>query len=262
MNTLLQVISLLLLNFFIHSCGETAQETVPEPDQVQNPDGIFEPGVPASILVFTKTAGFRHTSIEKGVATLKAMEADNDFKITHTEDARAFSPDNLKQYSLVIFLSTTEDVLDEAQQQAFKTYIEEGGNFMGIHSATDTEYEWEWYGKLVGAYFKSHPEQQQANLKVVDKQHPATAHLPETWSLYDEWYNFRDINPEIQVLIELDESSYSGGENGNFHPIAWYHEFGGGRNFYTGLGHTEEIFDKEAFRKHLLGGINYCLGRD
>jgi type 1 glutamine amidotransferase len=229
------------------------EEATPE----QNPD-------PANILVFTKTAGFRHQSIEKGVTTLRNLGRDNEFEITNSEDASIFNSVDLQEFDLVVFLSTTRNILEPQQEEAFKTYINQGGNFMGIHAATDTEYAWPWYGQLVGAYFESHPSNpnvREAVLEVVDKDHPATAHLGDSWVRNDEWYNYRNINPDIRALVNLDETSYEGGTNGEFHPIAWYHEFDGGRVFYTGGGHTEDSFDEEDFQKHLLGGIQYCLGR-
>jgi len=213
------------------------------------------------VLVFTATNGYRHKSIEKGVATLKELGKENGFQVLQTEDSLHFTTENLKKYKLVVFLSTTMDVLGQEQETAFKSYINEGGSYLGIHAAADTEYEWPWYGKLVGAYFKSHPKQQQAKIDVVDRSHAATSHLEANWMHFDEWYNYKNINPDIQVIMKLDESSYTGGENGDNHPIAWYHEFDGGRAFYTGLGHTDESYDDPKFRKHLLGGINYCLGK-
>lgn len=213
------------------------------------------------VLVFTKTNGYRHKSIEKGVATIKALGLQNKFVVSHTEDSLAFNDDNLKKYDLVIFLSTTQDVLGSAQEDAFEKYIQGGGSFLGVHAAADTEYEWPWYNKLVGAYFKSHPKQQEAKIDVMDKSHPATAHLDNVWMHFDEWYNYKSINPDLNVLMKLDEDSYEGGENGDNHPIAWYHEFDGGRAFYTGLGHTDEAYDDPKFKKHLMGGIAYCLGR-
>lgn len=213
------------------------------------------------ILVFTATNGYRHKSIEKGVATLSELGKSHNFEITQTEDSLQFTSENLKKFQLVLFLSTTMDVLGPAQEEAFKKYINEGGSYMGVHAAADTEYEWPWYGQLVGAYFKSHPKQQQAKIEVVDQDHPATAHLETSWLHFDEWYNYKNINPRLKVIMKLDESSYEGGENGDNHPIAWYHEFDGGRAFYTGLGHTDEAYDDPDFRKHLIGGISYCLGR-
>ncbi|QBA65486.1 ThuA domain-containing protein [Muriicola soli] len=220
------------------------------------------PVIIPKILVFTKTQGYRHQAIEKGVSTLQDLSKTNSFTIIQTENSEDFNRENLKKYTLVIFLSTTLDVLNELQQQTFTEYINQGGNFMGVHAASDTEYDWPWYGNLVGAYFKSHPEQQQATIEVVDRSHLSTKHLNETWIHFDEWYNFKSINPDINVLMQVDESSYTGGENGERHPIAWYHEYEGGRSFYTGLGHTEEAYDDPDFQQHLLGGIFYCLGRD
>lgn len=221
---------------------------------------VFADTQSPQLLVFTKTAGYRHKSIEKGVETLKELGTEEGFQVTHTEDSLAFSPENLKNYQLVVFLSTTMDVLGDAQQTAFENYIRAGGAYLGIHAAADTEYDWPWYGKLCGAWFLSHPKQQKARIEVTNQNHPATGHLGEEWMHFDEWYNYKNINPDLQVLMTLDESSYEGGENGDFHPIAWFHEFDGGRAFYTGLGHTEEAFDDPKFRQHLVGGILWCLG--
>jgi type 1 glutamine amidotransferase len=218
----------------------------------------------AQILIFTKTMGYRHKSIEKGVETLKILGKANSFSITQTEDSLQFNETNLKKYDLVLFLSTTMDVLGPEQEQAFKNYINNGGNYMGIHAACDTEYDWPWYGKLVGAYFTSHPNDpnvREAKMKVVNRQHLSTSHLKDSWVRNDEWYNYKNISPDLEVLIYLDETSYEGGSNGDNHPIAWVQEFDGGRVFYTGGGHTEESYDEPDFQKHLVGGINYCLGR-
>ena len=144
---------------------------------------------------------------------------------------------------------------------AFQRFIRKGKGFVGVHAATDTEYQWPWFNQLVGAYFKSHPKQQDAVLQIVDHEHPATKHLPATWKRWDEWYNFKSIQPGLKVLINLDESSYTGGENGAQHPISWYHSFDGGRAFYTGLGHTHESYADPLFLQHLLGGINYAIGK-
>lgn len=217
------------------------------------------------VLVFTKTSGWRHKSIEKGVQTLRELGKENAFEILQTEDSLDFNSANLKKYKLVVFLNTTLNVLDEKQQNVFEKYIQSGGSFMGIHAACDTEYEWPWFGKLVGAYFNGHPNNpnvREAVITIVDKSHGATEHLSDTWTRTDEWYNYKEINPDIKVIMKLDESSYEGGTNGDNHPIAWYHEFDGGRSFYTGGGHTKEAFDEPDFRKHLVGGLLYCLGRE
>ncbi|WP_233164031.1 ThuA domain-containing protein [Snuella sedimenti] len=215
-----------------------------------------------TVLVFSKTAGFRHGSIEPGIVALKKLGVENHFKVVASEDAAYFVEDSLKQFSTVIFLNTTGDILNESQQADFERYIQAGGGFVGVHAATDTEYEWPWYNKLVGAYFKNHPKIQEATLNVIDKTHPSTTSLNDTWSKEDEWYNFRDIYPKINVLIKIDENSYKGGSNGDNHPISWYHEYDGGRSFYTEMGHTNETYTDTSFLKHLLGGITYAIGEN
>ncbi|MDX3378778.1 ThuA domain-containing protein [Streptomyces sp. ME02-6991-2A] len=211
------------------------------------------------VLVFSKTAGFRHDSIPAGITALRQLGAANNFTVTATEDAAAFTPANLTGYEAVVFLSTTGDVLNAAQQTAFEGYIEAGGGYVGIHAAADTEYDWTWYGGLAGALFKSHPHIQPATVKVEDRAHDATAHLGPTWQRTDEWYDYR-TNPRstAHVLASLDESTYSGGTMGGDHPIAWCKDYRGGRAFYTGGGHTQESFAEPAFRRHLLGGIRWA----
>jgi type 1 glutamine amidotransferase len=215
------------------------------------------------VLIYTRTEGFHHDSILPAVQAISILGAQNGFAVDWTEDARSFSEESLSSYRVVIFLSTTGDVLDPAQQTAFERYIRGGNGFVGVHSASDTEYDWPWYGALVGAYFASHPEIQPASIRVEDRSHPSTAPLPDTWLRTDEWYDFR-ANPRgaVQVLASLDESSYSSGGMGADHPIAWYHEYDGGRAWYTGGGHTSESYAEPLFLLHILGGILYAAGED
>jgi len=207
------------------------------------------------VLIFSKTNGFRHSSIPFGIAAIKKLGAENSFDVDATEDSLAFNTVNLKKYSTVIFLSTTGKVFGPDEEKALQMFIHNGGGFVGIHAATDCEYNWQWYGDLVGGYFKSHPKQQTAKFIVVDKTHPSTKDLPDVWERFDELYNFKYLNPNVTVLIKIDEKSYKGGENGNNHPMAWYHEYEGGRAFYTELGHTDESYSEPNYLKHLLGGI-------
>jgi type 1 glutamine amidotransferase len=208
------------------------------------------------VLVFSKTAGFRHDSIPAGIAAIRNLGSQNGFAVDATEDAGAFTTQNLAQYQVVVWLSTTGDVLNAAQQTAFESYVTGGGGYAGVHAAADTEYDWGWYGGCVGAYFLSHPAQQQANVVVEDRTSDATAHLPATWSRFDEWYNYR-TNPRgaVTVQMRLDESSYSGGSMGADHPITWWHDVGAGRAWYTGLGHTIESYSDPLFTRMLLGGL-------
>ena len=214
-----------------------------------------------AVLVFSSTKGFRHASIGAGKTALMKMGQANGFRADTTEDARQFTLPNLKKYRAVVFLSTTGNVLDSLQQRAFEQYIRQGGGYVGIHAAADTEYDWPWYNQLCGAYFLSHPKQQNADVVVVNKKHPSTKNLPDRWKRYDEWYNYKDIVSGPTVLATLDETSYEGGKNGNNHPIAWYRSFDGGRSFYTGGGHTDESFSEPLFVDHLLGGIRWAMGK-
>jgi uncharacterized protein len=216
---------------------------------------------PTRILVFSKTKGFRHASIPAGKTALLKMAQQNNWVIDTTEDATVFNKKSLKKYAAVIFLSTTGNILDSAQQLAFEKYIQSGKGFVGIHAATDTEYDWPWYCKLVGANFLSHPQQQTAVLNITNASHASTKHLPTAWQRWDEWYNFKNQNTAVNVLITIDEKSYKGGENGENHPMTWYHNYDGGRSFYTALGHTDESYSEENFLKHLFGGINYALDK-
>ncbi|GAB1309328.1 hypothetical protein KH5_20110 [Urechidicola sp. KH5] len=214
-----------------------------------------------TVLVFTKTAGFVHPSIPDGVKAIKKLGAENNFNVETTDNASKFTDDYLSQFSAVVFMSTTGDVLNSSQETAFERYIQAGGGYVGIHAAADTEYDWNWYGRLVGAYFLSHPHNQEADFHIKDKSHGATNFFTENvWRRLDELYNYNKIYDGINVLITIDESTYEGGENGDFHPMAWYHEYDGGRSFYTGLGHTKESFEEPLYLQHLLGGIQYAIG--
>ncbi len=214
------------------------------------------------VLVFSKTMGFRHSSIPNGIAAIQKLGAENNFEVDTTKNAAFFEEDSLKRYSAIIFLSTTGNVLDNRQEAAFERYIQAGGGFVGVHAATDTEYDWNWYGKLVGGYFQSHPSgTPEADFIIKDKDFAATEFFTDTvWHRTDEMYNFKKLNPDVNVVMTIDESTYEGGENGDYHPMSWYHQYDGGHAFYTALGHTEASYTEENFLKHLLGGIQYAIG--
>ncbi|GAA1360280.1 ThuA domain-containing protein [Streptomyces beijiangensis] len=214
------------------------------------------------VLVFSKTAAFRHDAIPEGIAALKELGKTSNITVDSTEEAAQFTTSNLARYDAVVFLSTTGDVLNADQQKAFENFITTGGGYMGVHAAADTEYDWSFYGGLVGAYFAGHPAIQPATVRVEDHTNPATAHLGDSWEHTDELYNYR-TNPRstAKVLATLDETSYTGGTMKGDHPIAWCHTYQGGRSFYTGLGHTKESYAEDAFRQHLLGGLRYAAGQ-
>ncbi|WP_353067984.1 ThuA domain-containing protein [Amycolatopsis sp. DG1A-15b] len=209
------------------------------------------------VLVFSKTAGYRHDSIPAGIRAIRELGSGHGFDVTATEDAAELPA----SCDAVVFLSTSGEVLDAARKAAFESYVEGGGGYVGIHAAADTEHGWPWYGQLVGARFRTHPAIQQARFVTEDGTHPATAHLPPVWTRTDELYDFR-ANPRgrVRVLQSLDEASYLGGGMGADHPITWCHPQGRGRAFYTGLGHTTESYADPAFQALLLGAIRYAAG--
>jgi cytochrome c len=213
------------------------------------------------VRIFSKTAAYRHAAIPVAVAAIVHLGAEHGYLVDATEDAGAFTDANLARYRAVAFVVTTGDVLDVAQQAAFERFIRAGGGFAGVHSASDTEYGWAWYGQLVGAYFRGHPSVQPAVVRIEDTRHPSTVSLPANWKRTDEWYDFR-TNPRqaVHVLATVDESTYSGGGMGADHPIAWCHAFDGGRSWYTAMGHAAENYADANFLLHLEGGIETVAG--
>jgi type 1 glutamine amidotransferase len=211
------------------------------------------------VLLFTKSVSYpwRHSSISEGVQMFKELSRKHRFGLTWTDDSAIFDDqERLRGFDVVVFFHTSGDILDGAQKQAFQEYVRAGGNFLGIHGATFTMLDWPWYAGLVGALHDGHPGRQTAAVRVVDPTHPSTAHLPSVWIVTDEWYDFRQVSPEITVVLTVDESTYSGGKMPDHHPIAWYqNSFEGGRSYYTLLGHTEEVFGDPWFRQHIHGAL-------
>ncbi len=229
----------------------------PKPPPISN-----NPSTP-HILLFTRARGFHHTSIPTAIDALTRLGIEHGFAVTATSDPSIFTADGLAGYRAVVFLLTTGDVLDEAQQAAFERYIARGGGYVGVHSAADTEYGWAWYGRLVGAFFANHPKIQRATVNVVDRSLASTADLPSRWVRTDEWYNFRtDPSSSVHVLLTVDETTYTGGAMGAHHPIAWCHQVGGGRAWYTAMGHSASAYSEPLFLAHLLRGIVYATSLD
>lgn len=217
--------------------------------------------VAGRVLVYTRTTGYRHESIPAGVAALRRIDG---LSVDATEDPGVFTADRLAGYRAVVWLSTTGEVLSGPQRDAFAGWVAAGGGWVGVHSAADTERDWPWYGRLVGAWFAGHPPVQPGTVTVADADHPATAHLPARWARTDEWYDYTAVPPPgVRVLLRLDEGSYAGGRMGADHPIAWCHTLAGGRAFYTGGGHTTASYAEPAFVRHLHAGVRwaaYCSG--
>ncbi|MBS2963132.1 ThuA domain-containing protein [Actinocrinis puniceicyclus] len=214
-------------------------------------------------LVYTRTTGFRHDSIPAGVAALRDLGREVGLAVEATQDPGAFTAATLAGYRVVVFLSTSGDVLTAQGRAAFGAWVGSGGGFVGVHLAAGTETGWRFFGDLVGARFARHPDYQAAVVTVEDQRHPATAHLPAQWPFSDEWYEF-ETNPRgaVRVLASIDERCYQGGTMGPDHPLAWCHENCGGRSFFTALGHDEAAYADAGFRAHLAGALAWAARLD
>lgn len=229
---------------------------------------LFSQNKQFKVLLFTRTNGWHHESINEGVDAIRAMAERHFFDVDWHEDPARFNDKNLEQYDVVIFLNTTGDILNDEQQKAFEKFIRAGKGFVGIHSASDTEYDWEWYTKLVGRMFHIHPKIQTAKLRVVDANFPGLERMPAEQLWTDEWYEFgEEKTPGLKYLLAVDESSFDpnvqwgekvGKGMGAFHPISWYHNYDGGRSFYTALGHLPTKYSDIPFLEHLYGGIYWA----
>jgi uncharacterized protein len=210
------------------------------------------------LLVYSRTTGYRHDSIPAGIRALRLLGEQAGCDVDATEDPGAFTPAGLSRYAVLVFLSTSGGVLDDAGRDALRGYMAAGGAWLGIHGASTTEYDWPYFGGIAGARFARHPAEQTATINVEDRTHPATSHLPATWTWYDEWYDFRaSPRAQVRVLLSVDEATYDGGTMGADHPVAWCHEYGGGRCFYTALGHAAPSFTAQPFLRHLNGAITW-----
>jgi uncharacterized protein len=220
------------------------------------------------VFLFTKTAGWHHESIHEGVAAIRKLAERNNFQVDWQENTDFVTEKNLEKYQVIIFLNTTADILNDEQQKAVEKFIQSGKGFVGIHSASDTEYGWPWYTKMVGMMFKIHPEQQTAYLRVLDHNFPGMERFPKKLLWTDEWYEFSAAkSTDLKFLVTVDEKTYNPnakwGDNvgkgmGDFHPISWYHPYDGGRAFYTALGHIPATFSDQTFLDHIYGGIYWA----
>lgn len=214
------------------------------------------------VLIFNKAEFYVHECMPAAVEALQNLCAENGWHADVTDEAEVFNEKDIVRYAAIVFLNTAGDVLNPAQEDVFQRYIEAGGGFAGIHTAIDTEHNWPWYGELLGGRFDSQSEVQAAALQVRDRQNPATRHLGSVWNRTDEWFNLTQHRSDLHLLLTLDENSYQGGIMGNLHPVAWYHDFDGGRSFFTAMGHTTASYSEPAFLQHLRGGLQYAVGNN
>lgn len=260
---LTHVVAACCLTLFVGACSEPNANNEARPAKVENTATQTKL---SSVLIFSKTEGWRHDSIPVAVETISQLIKDQGLTPVATEDASIFNDAELKKMAAVVFVNTTGDILNEYQQLSMERYIQAGGGFVGVHAATDTEHEkgnWHWFQRLVGGAFKAHPNDpsnvQQAKIRVLDPNHPSTNMLPKKFYFTDEWYDFKEMSDRRHDLLSIDERSYQGGLHGDYHPLAWYHEFDGGRVFYTGIGHSKEAYQNELYLEHLAGGLEYAL---
>lgn len=217
----------------------------------------------ARVLVFTRTTDYRHDSIEHAVGVVGGLLRADGHAVEHTEDPAAFRPDRLADVALVVWLSTSGDVLDDVGRDAFASWLADGGAWAGIHSATTSEPSWPEFERIAGARFVDHPDVQPATVRIAAPTHPSTGGLPPAWRHTDEWYNFRSRpGADRTILLTVDEADYAGGTMGDPHPIAWAGAYGDGRTWYTALGHEARAYDDPVLRAHLLGGLRSLLEED
>jgi len=223
-----------------------------------------------NVLVFSKTAGYRHNSIPSGLKMMNDLARERKWVVTATEDADLFTPEFLKTFDVVIFLNPTGDVLNEQQQKNFEAFMAKGKGFVGIHAAADCEYDWAWYGQLNGAFFKTHPVAQMGTVILENTDHPSMVPFKgmKNYRTLDEWYSFKE-NPraKVHVLARLDETSLDEAtlkddkwKMGD-HPLIWYQEIGNSRSFYTVFGHTPEAFENPIIKEHIGCAVDWVAKR-
>lgn len=222
-----------------------------------------------SVLVYTKNGeGFVHDNIANSVEAINELGQLHGFKVDVSDDPSLFTDENLKQYDALVFSNTNNDVFDnDAQRVALMRYIQAGGGFVGIHSASGTERNWKWFKQLLGATFYWHDRSQTFTVNILDPTHPSVAHLPEKWErASDEFYYLKQMNVNLRVIAVNDATTLDGENDkrldtfGDVFPSVWCQEFDGGRSWYTSLGHNKEDYKEDDLRNHILGGISWVIG--
>ncbi|NLO01271.1 MAG: ThuA domain-containing protein [Bacteroidales bacterium] len=248
--------SLLVIVLILSLSGLSAQESKPD----------FETQL--NLLVFSKTSGYRHESISSGLKMLYDLSKKQNWVITATEDGSLINDDVLQNIDVVIFLNPTGDALNEQEQSAFEKFAKSKKGVVGIHAAADFEYEWPFYGKIIGAWFRTHPPAQEGTVIFEDHGHPAMKPFKgmKAYTTFDEWYSFKE-NPRsnVRVLATLDENSIKKASNDQWkmgdHPVIWCQEIEGTRSFYTVFGHTHEAFQDKLIIEHIKHAINWTAMR-
>lgn len=213
-----------------------------------------------AVLIFTKTepGRYQHASTPVAVESIKNLGVKTGFQVTASSDPKVFSRQGLLRFDAVIFINNSGDILNVAQQNAFRKYIESGHGVVVLHAGIRAEEDWPWFSGLLGVRFSGHPEIQKASVMLTNREHRVNRGLPKRWQRQDEWYNFAAISRDITPLILVDESTYEGGIHGDFHPVAWLREQGKGRVFCSVMGHSKGAWSSEIFLRHITNGIIYA----
>jgi uncharacterized protein len=222
------------------------------------------------VLVYSGSSGFRHDSIPAGVEAMKAIATKAGYVADASEDPEVFTAEKLKTYKVIVFVSTTTDPKKPESEwfvgpkrEALQGFLKDGKGIVALHAAGDSHYHWPWYGKMIGGYFERHPKgTPKGVVTVIDARHPATAKLPKTLERNDEWYYYKDFDPTMRVLVTIDPATIGDGEKDvNPNPLVWCHDYGGGRVFYNGLGHTSESYSEPYMVTLLTGALKYAAGK-
>lgn len=229
-----------------------------------------------NVLVYTKNGkGYVHDNIPSAVACLQQFGKKYGFRVDTSSNTSVMTESNLKQYTMLIFPSTNNDVFDNDEQRlAFRRYLEAGGGFVGIHSVTGTERNWKWFKMMLGGTFSWHAKFQKFNVKMVDPSHPSVRGLPNTWSKGDEFYFAKELYPGPKVLMAHDITSLdttdatqkaniikNAGGYAELYPSVWTYDFDGGHTWVTTLGHDKKDYSDPLYMQHLLQGIRYVASR-
>jgi len=243
-----KTLSILAALFLIISTNANAQ-------RLQENQKQFE------VLLFTKSLDYQHLGIPNGIQMFKEIARDHHWGLTWTTQSNFFdNQEKLNSIDVIVFMNTSGDILDDDQRKALQAYMRQGGNFVGIHSATFTMMEWPWYVSLVGGVWNRHPDPGiwTGIVNNEEPSHPSAFHIPPRWLITGEWYNYLEMSDDIKVVLSVDETTFPGGKMPAYHPIAWYQEDfegQGGRSYHTGLGHAEGIYDEPWYRQHILGAV-------
>lgn len=262
---LMRCVTPVLVVLCLAACGSSAPTTATAPAAARPPSGTDAP-MTRRVLYLTQSAGYRHDVLPLSIQIVQDLGRQSGFDVTATEDSSSVSREGLSRYDAVVFFTSGELPMRDDQKSALLDFIRSGKGFVGIHSATDTFYQWPEYGDLIGAYFDGHPWHQDVGLRVEDSQHPSTTSLPTSFRLNDEIYQFRNWSRnDAHVLLSLDISSVDLSAAGvkrsdRDFALAWTRIYGQGRVFYTALGHEPGVWQDTRFQQHLSGGIRWAMG--